>query len=111
MGVALLLGVAPMPLTVGVLASLGLLAWRAPSAGASLPKLLAACALSGFAVAFIEESFLRGARPTAMKLESGTRVAVRLTALLYAVTHFFGKFLIAPEQVILHSVIDLVAGT
>jgi membrane protease YdiL (CAAX protease family) len=111
MGVALLLGVATMLLVVGLMASLGLLAWRAPSAGASVPKLLITSALSGFAVAFIEETFLRGAMHTAIERESGTRVAVLLTALLYAATHFFGKFHIPPEQVSPHSGIELLAGT
>ena len=36
---------------------------------------------------------------TAITRESGTRVAVLLTALLYAATHFFAKARIAPENV------------
>ena len=111
MGIALLLGVATMLMVVGVMALLGLLEWRAPSGGAPLPKLLVTCALSGFAVAFIEETFLRGAMHTAIERESGVRAAVLLTAVLYAATHFFGKFHIPPEQVSPHSGIDLLAGT
>ena len=63
------------------------------------------------AVAFIEETFLRGAMHTAIERESGTRAAVLLTALLYAATHFFAKFHIPPEQVNAHSGLDLLAGT
>ena len=111
MGIALALGVASMLAVVGVMAALGVLEWRAGSHAAALPKLILTSALSGFAVAFIEETFLRGAMHTAIERESGTRMAVLLTALLYAATHFFGKFHIPPEQVSAHSGIDLLAGT
>ena len=110
MVIALLLGIASMLAVVGFMASLGLLEWRAGSAGAHLAKLLVASALSGFAVAFIEETFLRGAMHTAIERESGTPAAVLFTALLYAATHFFAKFHIPPEQVNAHSGIDLLAG-
>jgi uncharacterized protein len=113
MGIALALGVATMLAVVGLMAALGLLEWRAGSAGspAVSPVLVVRAALSGFAVAFIEESFLRGAMHTAIERESGTRTAVLLTALLYAATHFFGKFHIPPEQVTARSGLDLLAGT
>jgi hypothetical protein len=111
MGIALLLGIATMLTVVGIMTLLGLLEWRAPPVGTPLPKLLVSSALSGLAVAFIEETFLRGAMHTAIERESGTRAAVLLTALLYAATHFFGKFHIPPEQVSPHSGIDLLAGT
>jgi hypothetical protein len=111
MGIALLLGIATMLTVVGIMTLLGLLEWRAPPVGTPLPKLLVSSALSGLAVAFIEETFLRGAMHTAIERESGTRTAVLLTALLYAATHFFGKFHIPPEQVSPHSGIDLLAGT
>ncbi|MBV9726207.1 MAG: CPBP family intramembrane metalloprotease [Gammaproteobacteria bacterium] len=111
MSIALVLGLASMLMVVALMAALGLLEWRAPYTGAPLPRLLLASGLSGFAVAFIEETFLRGAMHTAIKRESGTRAAVVLTALLYAATHFFGKFHIPPEQVGPHSGLDLLAGT
>jgi uncharacterized protein len=111
MGIALALGLATMLMVVGLMAALGLLEWRAPYTGAPLPKLLLASGLSGFAVAFIEETFLRGAMHTAIERESGARAAVLLTALLYAATHFFGKFHIPAEQVGPHSGLDLLAGT
>ncbi len=110
MGIALALGVTSMLAVVGLMALLGLLEWRAGSVVA-LPKLIVTGALSGFAVAFIEETFLRGAMHTAIERESGTRAAVLLTALLYAATHFFAKFHIPPEQVSVRSGLDLLEGS
>ena len=113
MTLALALGVTTMLAVVGMMAALGLLEWRAgaPSSAAALAKLLVSGALSGFAVAFIEETFLRGAMLTAIERESGTRAAVLLTAVLYAATHFFGKFHIPPDQVTPWSGVELLAGT
>jgi membrane protease YdiL (CAAX protease family) len=101
MGLGLLLGVATMLGVVGLMAALGLLEWdsSAPIGAGALTRLIVARAFSGFAVAFIEETFLRGAMQTAITRESGTRTAVLLTALLYAATHFFAKARIAPEDV------------
>jgi membrane protease YdiL (CAAX protease family) len=112
MAIGLALGVATMLAVVGIMAALGLLEWSttAMTTGA-LVGLILARALSGFAVAFIEETFLRGAMQTAITRESGTRAAVLLTALLYAATHFFGRYHIAAEQVNARSGLDLLAGT
>jgi len=94
------LGVATMLAVVGLMVALGLLEWSTASISpGALIGLIVARAVSGFAVAFIEETFLRGAMQTAITRESGTRVAVLLTALLYAATHFFAKARIAPEDV------------
>jgi CAAX protease family protein len=97
----LALGVATMLLIVAAMSALGLLDWsRAADMGAgALAQLLIARLVSGLAVAFIEETFLRGAMYTAIARESGARIAVLLTALLYAATHFFGKVRIAPPDV------------
>jgi membrane protease YdiL (CAAX protease family) len=113
MSIALALGVATMLAVVGLMAVLGLIQWRAgaPPGAAALAKLVATRALSGFAVAFIEETFLRGAMHTAIERESGTRAAVLLTALLYAASHFFASFHIAPAAVSPRSGVDLLAGT
>jgi membrane protease YdiL (CAAX protease family) len=113
MSIALALGVLTMLAVVGLMAALGLLEWRsgAPAGAAAVAKLIATRAASGFAVAFIEETFLRGAMHTAIERESGTRTAVLLTALLYAATHFFASFHIAAAQVTPHSGVDLLAGT
>ena len=113
MMLGLVLGVATMLAVVGIMTGLGLLDWTHSSglASAALAKLVAASLASGLAVAFIEETFLRGAMQTAIERESGAGVAVLLTAAFYAATHFFAKFHIAPEQVTPHSGIDLLAGT
>jgi membrane protease YdiL (CAAX protease family) len=106
----LALGVASMLAVVGLMTALGLLDWR-PAAGMDLLRLVALRAGSGFAVAFIEETFLRGAMHTAIERESGTRLAVLLTALFYAATHFFASYHIAPGQVTARSGLELLAGT
>jgi len=62
-------------------------------------QLIVARLLSGLIVALIEETFMRGAMYTAIERESGVRIAVLLTALLYAASHFFGKVRIAPADV------------
>jgi len=113
MSLALAIGVASMLGVVGIMAALGLLEWRpgVSTAPAALAKLIVARALSGFAVAFIEETFLRGAMQTAITRESGSAAAVFLTAVFYAATHFFGKVHIAAAQVTPHSGLDLLAGT
>ena len=109
----LALGVASMLAVVGLMTALGLLDWRpaAGLAGMDLLRLVALRAGSGFAVAFIEETFLRGAMHTAIERESGTRLAVLLTALFYAATHFFASYHIAPGQVTARGGLELLAGT
>jgi membrane protease YdiL (CAAX protease family) len=99
--VGLALGVVTMLGIVAAMSALGLLDWsQAAGMGAgALAQLVLARLVSALAVAFIEETFLRGAMYTAIERESGARVAVLLTALLYAATHFFGKVRIAPEDV------------
>jgi membrane protease YdiL (CAAX protease family) len=101
MGVGLVLGVATMLAVVAAMSALGLLDWSQAHAigAAALAQLLIARLASGLAVAFIEETFLRGAMYTAIERESGARTAVLLTAVLYAATHFFGKVRIAPQDV------------
>jgi membrane protease YdiL (CAAX protease family) len=65
---------------------------------------------SGLTVAFIEESFLRGAMYSAVSRESGVFIAIVSTSLLYAATHFFARYRIAPEDVTLLSGLDLLRG-
>jgi hypothetical protein len=108
----LALGVASMLAVVGLMAALGLLEWTpAAVTGTDLLRLVALRLVSGFAVAFIEETFLRGAMHTAIERESGTHLAVLLTALLYAATHFLASYHIPPEQVTSSSGLELLAGT
>ena len=109
LGLGLTLGVLTMLGVVVLMTLLGLLDWRqgAGIGAAALAKLVLARALSGVAVAFIEETFLRGALYSAVERESGARVAVFLTALLYAATHFFGKVRIAAVAVTPYSGVAL----
>ena len=108
----LALGVASMLALVGLMTALGLLEWTAAGvSGTDLLRLVALRLVSGFAVAFIEETFLRGAMHTAIERESGTPAAVLLTALLYAATHFLASYHIPPEQVTPRSGLELLAGT
>src|SRR5256884_7836749 len=113
MSLALILGVASMLAVVGLMSALGLLEWTpaADFSGTDLLRLVALRLASGLAVAFIEETFLRGAMHTAIERESGTRLAVLLTALLYAATHFLASYHIAPAQVTARSGLELLAGT
>jgi membrane protease YdiL (CAAX protease family) len=67
--------------------------------------------LRGLAVALIEETFLRGAMHTGIQRESGPTVAVLLTALVYAATHFIGRYRIPVDQLGPGSGLDLLAGS
>ena len=66
---------------------------------------------TGLVVAFIEETFLRGAMQTAIKRESGARLAILLPSLVYAATHFIGRYRLAAADVHAGSGLDMLAGT
>jgi len=109
----LMLGVATMSIGVGLMTMLGLLDWTAAGRldAVAAGKLLLKCFLSGMAVAFIEETFLRGAMLSAIDRQSGPKAAVLLTAAVYAASHFFASFHIPPQQVSAWSGVDLLGGT
>jgi membrane protease YdiL (CAAX protease family) len=110
--IGLAIGVVTMLLVVAIMAALGLLSRSDFNlTPRTLAKLVAARLLNGFAVAFIEETFLRGAMFTAIQRESGTRTAIWLTAIVYSATHFLASYHIPAEQVSSSSGVDLVAGT
>jgi len=113
LALGLALGVVSMLGVVTAMSALGLLDWSRAAAltAAGLGKLLLLRLLSGLAVAFIEETFLRGAMHTGIERESGTTAAVLLTAVLYAATHFFASYHIAAAQVTPHSGVELLLGT
>jgi membrane protease YdiL (CAAX protease family) len=96
---AFLIGIALMlPLTASLL-GLGI---RVPSPDVSTVQAFLATVgkglLTGVGVAFTEETFFRGALFAAVQRESGVKVAMLLTSLLYAVLHFIGgKLSIPPE--------------
>lgn len=113
LALGLALGVALMLPVVAAMAALDLRELK-PGVALDAPTLarLAAQGLaSGLVVAFIEESFLRGAMYTAIARESGARLAILLTALVYSATHFFARYRIPPEQVNAWSGLELLGGT
>ncbi|MEP7246505.1 MAG: CPBP family intramembrane glutamic endopeptidase [Gammaproteobacteria bacterium] len=110
---ALGLGVATMVPIIVIMALLGLRSWKngvAPDAG-FLAQIAVKGLLTGLVVALIEETFLRGAMFTAVARESGARVAIVLTSLLYAATHFFVSYKVPADQVTALSGLSLVTGT
>jgi uncharacterized protein len=111
--IGLALGVITMLIVVALMTLLGLLDWSeaASITGSGFAKIVLARLLSGLAVGFIEETFLRGAMFTAINRESGTRTAILLTSIIYSATHFFASYHIAPEQVNSSSGLALLAGT
>lgn len=65
-----------------------------------LVKLAAGGIVSGFVIAFIEETFFRGVLFTAVKRSSGTAIAIIVPSLLYASLHFLGGKLKVPVDAV-----------
>jgi len=74
-------------------------------------RLVLSGVITGLTVAFIEETFLRGAMLTAIKRESGAWVAIVLTALVYAAVHFLGRYRVKAADVNPGSGIDMLTHT
>jgi membrane protease YdiL (CAAX protease family) len=72
-------------------------------------KLACSGIITGLTVSLIEETFMRGAMQSAITRESGARVAIVLTSLVYAATHFIGRYRVAPDDVRLGSGFDMLA--
>ena len=105
------LGLLLMLPLAAVMLALGL---RVPieSAGfITLFELTLASALSGITIAFIEETFMRGAMYSAIERESGVLPAVLATAMLFAATHFFARYRIPADAVSFRSGFELVGGS
>jgi membrane protease YdiL (CAAX protease family) len=108
MAQALVWGVIGMATAAGGAAFLLGTQLRLPATDApSIPHLLALGLSSGIAVALLEETVMRGAMHTAIQRESGPWAAALLTAPLFAVTHFFAKVRIPPEELHWQSGFDL----
>jgi len=110
---ALFLGLLSMLPVVALLFGLDL---RAPKPDVTIDFATLAIAaggglLSGLVVAFSEETFLRGAMFTAIARESGQRVAILLTALIYAALHFLSRVHIPHQRVDWGSGWELLKGT
>jgi uncharacterized protein len=72
-------------------------------------KLAVGAIVTGLTVALIEETFLRGAMQFAITRESGARLAIALTSLVYAATHFIGRYRVKAADVHAGSGIDMLA--
>jgi len=112
LGSGFLLGAPMMALVVAVMVALGLREWKAGVRidAATLLGLARSGILRGFAVALIEETFLRGAMWSGIARESGVRAAVILTALVYAATHFVGVYHIPAAAASWGSGLEMLAG-
>jgi len=73
--------------------------------------LILGAVITGLTVALIEETFLRGAMQFAITRESGVRIAIILTSLVYAATHFMGRYRVKAADVNAGSGIDMLAYT
>lgn len=112
-GVGFALGAPMMALVVAVMVALGLRAWK-PGIALDAGSLLAIAGIGlarGFAVALIEETFLRGAMFSGIARESGPKLAAILTAVVYAATHFVGHSHVADAGVSWGSGVALLAAS
>jgi len=97
-----------------VIAMLLMLELRDPNAGLTTAAIVTVALkglVGGVVVAFIEETFFRGAMHSAIERESGAAPAVALTALVYACVHFLNRVRIPHESVDWGSGFDLMART
>jgi membrane protease YdiL (CAAX protease family) len=112
-GIALVIGTLTMSLVVASMAALGLLDWQ-PAArygAGALAALIAKRLLSGVAVGLIEETALRGVMFAGIQRESGTLMAIALTSIIFAATHFLGVAHIPPDAVTPWSGVTVLHGT
>jgi membrane protease YdiL (CAAX protease family) len=110
---ALALGVATMAPIAIVIGLMGLRVWKdgVTPDFATLAHTALQGLMTGLAVALLEETLVRGAMFTAISRESGVKLAVVLTSLLYAAGHFIGRVRIPADQVQWYSGLDLLTGS
>lgn len=87
-----------LPITLAMQA-LGLIVPRADLGAALLIDGIAAGALTGLAVAIVEETFFRGLMFRAVLRESGLAAALWSTALLYSAIHFLARARLAHAEI------------
>ena len=109
-GIGIVLGIVTMLPVIALLFALGLREPKDLVPGTSFSVIALAGLGSGLVVAFIEETFLRGAMYTGIALQSGTRAAILATALIYSATHFIGRFRIPAAEVDAGSGLTLLGG-
>lgn len=98
-GIGVALGIATMLPVILLLFTLGLRDLKPAAPGFGIATLALAGLGSGLVVALIEETFLRGAMYTGIARQSGARAAILATALIYAATHFIGRYKIPAADV------------
>lgn len=113
--IGIVLGIASMLPVIALLFALGLrepkdALFAAGSPAFTLGALVLGGLGSGLVVAFIEETFLRGAMYTGIARQSGTRLAIIATALIYAATHFIARYRIPAAEVDAWSGVALLGG-
>lgn len=108
---ALAIGVLSMLPVIALLLLTGVREFRPDLTASDVLTVLAKGLLSGLAVAFAEETFFRGAMHSAIRRESGTRLAIGLTAFVYAALHFLSRSRIPHESVEWNSALTLLAQT
>ncbi|MGQ0429985.1 MAG: CPBP family glutamic-type intramembrane protease [Gammaproteobacteria bacterium] len=108
-GIGLAIGLATMlPMSLAMLA-LGIVEPAAGIGPAALARLVAAGAVTGLAVAVLEETFFRGLMYRAIERESGIAAAVACTALVYAAIHFLARARIGNAEIGWDSGFELIA--
>jgi uncharacterized protein len=106
-------GAPAMAAVIALMAALHLRTWK-PGIMLDATTLLGIAGTGlqrGFAVAFIEETFLRGAVFSGVQRESGTRTAIVATSILFAISHFVGQFHIPAAEVNAASGLALLGGS
>src|ERR1700733_14151741 len=110
---AFALGVVLMLAVVAIMLSMGLRTWQngVDLHAFAVARLVVQALLSALTVAAIEETFLRGAMFSGIARESGAPLAIVLSALIYAATHFIARYHIPAEQVEFTSGFGMVTGS
>jgi membrane protease YdiL (CAAX protease family) len=113
LGLGFALGAPMMALVVAVMVALDLRQWKPGITvdAATLFTIARVGLLRGFAVALIEETFLRGVMFSGIARESGPKLAIVLTAFIYAVTHFVGHYPLPPGPITWGSGLTLLGGS
>jgi membrane protease YdiL (CAAX protease family) len=109
-GIGIVLGIVTMLPVIALLFALGLREPKDLVPGTSFSVIALAGLGSGLVVAFIEETFLRGAMYTGIARQSGTRIAILATALIYSATHFIGRYKVPAADVDAWSGLALLGG-
>jgi membrane protease YdiL (CAAX protease family) len=107
---AIALGIASMLPVIALLFALGLREPKDSVPGTEAFGYVLGGLGSGLVVAFIEETFLRGAMYTGIARQSGARMAIIATALIYAATHFIARHRIPAAEVDAWSGVALLGG-